>query len=143
MSVNDHAPHRFGLLLGSNVADDAMLARACIALRREGSVLAQSRTVRSPSLAPTDDSVYYNQALIFRTRRPHAELARRVKEIERELGRERASAQCLIDIDLLTEYDAAGRTIWEAPHKLAYSLFRTLLDEAWKNAFASDRKTLR
>lgn len=135
--------HRFGLLLGSNAGTDAALTNACDALAQSGRILARSAVVRMPSLTPGDHSLYFNQAVLFLACLPRARLIFHLKAIEQSLGRDRSSPQCLIDIDLLSEYDAEGRSIWLAPRKLAHPAFHHLLEQVRRAAFGSDPQALR
>lgn len=124
------------LVLGSNVDAHAQLGRARAALAAHGTVAALSREVEAPSHAAGDASVYANQALLLATTASPGAFRAAARDIEATSGRDRDSAACALDIDIVAGLAADGTLAWHDPVKLAPPLFVALACEALPPAAA-------
>lgn len=128
------AVHRWLLLLGSNLEDDALVREALQRLAGIGEV-EQLTAIRRFQAYGDGHGPYFNVLVQWRTDDERAVAHSRLKALERELGRDPADAKRVdIDIDMLgSAIDDEG---WMAdPHALAKGEFTrepvlTLLHEA-------------
>ncbi len=122
--------HAYVLLLGSSADDaEARLQQAHAALARLGRVDRVSATVTGPSVVSGDLNRYANQALVLVSALPRSAIADALKLLDADLGRGQTASGCVIDIDLVGEYAAAGHWPWVNPAKLDHPLFRDLVGE--------------
>jgi 2-amino-4-hydroxy-6-hydroxymethyldihydropteridine diphosphokinase len=89
--------------IGSNIEPEKHLPLAVTLLARIGEPVAVSTVYENPAVGPTPQPDFLNAAALIRTELPAAEIRRRLREIEAELGRQRTQdryAPRTIDLDL-------------------------------------------
>lgn len=98
---------RWLLVLGSNLAEDACLRRAMVALEALGEVAQLTPVLLTP--ARRGDGHYHNALVTLASPLPGAALGSALKRIEAELGRVRdGSGVVAIDIDPLAVDEGRG-----------------------------------
>lgn len=97
-------PEQAFIALGSNIQPEEHLPRAVAHLGEVGCVVAVSSVYQNPAVGPTSQPDYLNAAVLVETELPPVEVRRRLRAIERELGRVRTAdkdAPRTIDLDLV------------------------------------------
>ena len=98
---------RWLLVLGSNLADDACLRQALVALEALGDVIQLTPVLLTP--ARHGDGHYHNALAVLSSDAPPASLKRALKRVETVLGRVRdGSGVVAIDIDPLAFDEGRG-----------------------------------
>ncbi len=115
------AAHRWLLLLGSNLEDDALVREALQHLADLGEV-EQLTAIRRFQAYGSGLGPYFNALARWDTSKDRDDAMSCLKALEHQLGRERAAMCVDIDVDILACVDAGGA--WRAdPHALTKGEF--------------------
>ncbi len=129
---------RWLLALGSNHAAEQRLRDARAALSALGEVVEMSAIAEGDDISGRG-ARYLNQWLVLASGLDEADLAQRLKSVERDLGRtaeRQAQGRCDLDIDLLARLDPVGKPEWRARKPLAIPALRALLEPRFGEAIA-------
>lgn len=129
---------RWLLALGSNHAPEQRLRDARAALSALGEVVEMSAIAEGDDISGRG-ARYLNQWVVLASALDEADIAQRLKAIERDAGRtqeRQAQGRCDLDIDLLARLDDDGKPEWRARKPLAIPALRTLLGPRFGDAIA-------